>query len=246
MFAICNLRLLELNFDPQGIDGVYGHNTQTAVSDFQKSKGLFGSGTIGERTLAFLGFTVGVKHLYNLSFLDGVTVDKQMTEPEGKVFYDGIISLCNNINQVNEAKIEAHEEASSRAECATTCSAFLQFAFTNAGLAKYASLFSNQTAYYPTHNVEIMLYRLGFIYYLKSDYISQKGAVGVMNRGPFKVDKKIVNDHTYHIYIILEEVDSRFDKKMDNGKYGVIYTEKGINVTTKGFWLPNGIEPQKR
>ena len=85
-------RLLELNFDPQGIDGVYGHNTQTAVSDFQKSKGLFGSGTIGERTLAFLGFTVGVKHLYNLFFLDGVTVDKQMTEHEGKVFYDGIVT----------------------------------------------------------------------------------------------------------------------------------------------------------
>ncbi len=239
-------RLKELGFDPKGIDGIYGNNTQTAVSNFQKSKGLYGSGTIGIKTLAFLGFEVENSYPFDLSFLEHIAIDKPMTEDEGKNFYDGMVKLCNDIKQVNEAKIEAHKEAPTYAECATTCSAFLQYAFTNASLLDYANLFSKQSKFYPTHNVEIMLYRLGFKYYLKSDYISQKGAIGAMSRGPFKTDDTIVKDHTYHIYVILEEVDEFFDKKIDNGKFGVIYTEKGINIPTKGFWLPNGIEPKKR
>jgi peptidoglycan hydrolase-like protein with peptidoglycan-binding domain len=238
--------LFELGFDPKGIDGNYGSNTQTAVSNFQKSKGLHGSGTVGEKTLDFLGFKVINKYPYNLSFLENISIDIPINEIEGLAFFHGMTKLCNTINQVNEAKIEANNEAPTYAECATTCSAFLQYAFTNASLPIQAKLFSKQTKYYPTHNVEIMLYRLGFKYYLKSDFITQKGAVGVMARGPFKVDDMIVNDHTFHIYIILEEVDNYFDKKMDNGKYGVIYTEKGLNVPTKGFWLANGIEPKKR
>ena len=240
------IRLLQLGFDPLGIDGFYGNNTQTAVSNLQKSNGLYGSGTIGGKTLALLEFTVSNKHPFNLSFLENITIDKTMNSNNGKSFYQGMLQLCNNINQVNEAKIEAHKEAPTYAECATTCSAFLQYAFTNAGLLDYANLFSKQTKFYPTHNVEKMLYRLGFKYYLKSEYKSQKGAVGVMARGPFKVDNVIINDHTFHIYIILEEVDNRFDKKMDNGTYGVVYTEKEIKVATKGFWLPTGVEPVKR
>ena len=239
-------RLLEFGFDPKGIDGNYGNNTQTAVSNFQKFKGLYGSGTIGEKTLIFLNFVVSHKYPFNLSFLSNVAVDLTMSTNEGILFSAGMSKLCDSIRQVNEAKIEAHREAPTYAECATTCSAFIQYAFSNANLLEQASMFSKQTKFYPTHNIEIMLYRLGFKYYLKSDYIPQKGAVGVMARGPFKVDEKIINDHTFHIYIILEEVDKNFDKKMDNGKYGVIYTEKGINVATKGFWLANGIVPQIR
>lgn len=239
-------RLMALGFDPNGIDGIFGNDTLTAVSNFQKSKGLYGSGTIGEKTLALLEFKITERHPYNLSFLENISIDKPMNVADSTAFYNGMLSLCNNIAQVNEAKLEAHREAPTYAECATTCSAFLQYAFTNAGLADYAKIFSKQSNFYPTHNVEMMLYRLGFKYYLKSEYKSQKGAVGVMGRGLFKQDGKIINDHTYHIYVILEELDNKFDKKMDNGKYGVVYTEKEIKVPTKGFWLPPTILPVKR
>ena len=123
----------------------------------------------------------------------------------------------------------------------------MEYAFNNAGLNKQAELFADQTKYYPTHNVEIMLYKLGFKYYLKSDFQPLRGAVGVMARGPFTIGKnKVVNDHAYHIYVILKEVDNKYDSKMDNSKYDVIYTEKGKNVPTKGFWLPEFILPERR
>jgi putative chitinase len=47
-------RLKDLGFDPNGIDGKFGSGTQTAVMDFQKSKGLDVDGKVGPDTLAAL------------------------------------------------------------------------------------------------------------------------------------------------------------------------------------------------
>jgi predicted chitinase len=47
-------RLTALGFDTGGIDGVFGHQTDTAVRAFQKSKGLEVDGVAGPNTLAAL------------------------------------------------------------------------------------------------------------------------------------------------------------------------------------------------
>lgn len=46
-------------FDPGAIDGIFGSKTEKAVSKFQKSIGLPGSGVIGPKTLAGLGLELG-------------------------------------------------------------------------------------------------------------------------------------------------------------------------------------------
>lgn len=50
--------LAAAGFSPGSIDGVFGKNTQKAVSAFQKSKKLPGSGVIGPKTIEFLGLKV--------------------------------------------------------------------------------------------------------------------------------------------------------------------------------------------
>ena len=42
-------------FDPGGTDGVFGQQTQSAVIDFQNSKGLTADGSVGPKTAAALG-----------------------------------------------------------------------------------------------------------------------------------------------------------------------------------------------
>jgi peptidoglycan hydrolase-like protein with peptidoglycan-binding domain len=39
-------------------DGIFGHHTQTAVNDFQKSKNIQGSGQLNQQTLSELGVNV--------------------------------------------------------------------------------------------------------------------------------------------------------------------------------------------
>ena len=47
-------RLIELGFDPKGVDGKFGSGTEAAVIAFQKSKGLDADGKVGPDTLAAL------------------------------------------------------------------------------------------------------------------------------------------------------------------------------------------------
>jgi peptidoglycan hydrolase-like protein with peptidoglycan-binding domain len=47
-------RLLHLGFDPKGIDGVYGPQTEAAVRRFQASAGITMDGIVGPETRARL------------------------------------------------------------------------------------------------------------------------------------------------------------------------------------------------
>jgi hypothetical protein len=56
--AVVQLELNRASFSPGEIDGVFGHRTKDAISKFQKSIGLRGSGIIGPKTLAGLKITL--------------------------------------------------------------------------------------------------------------------------------------------------------------------------------------------
>jgi peptidoglycan hydrolase-like protein with peptidoglycan-binding domain len=48
-------QLVNAGYDPKGIDGIFGANTQAAVTAYQKAKGLTVDGIVGEETLGSLG-----------------------------------------------------------------------------------------------------------------------------------------------------------------------------------------------
>jgi N-acetylmuramoyl-L-alanine amidase len=51
-------KLESLGFEPGGSDGIFGHQTFTAVMDFQKSKGLTPDGEVGPQTAKAMGITL--------------------------------------------------------------------------------------------------------------------------------------------------------------------------------------------
>ncbi len=90
-------------FSPGSVDGIFGKNTAKAVSAFQKSKGLPGSGVIGPKTLEFLGLEVSV--INPVSGAPAITKDivgkrDRKLHPtlrlllEAKVFPSGEIPQC--------------------------------------------------------------------------------------------------------------------------------------------------------
>ncbi len=48
-------KLMDLGYDPKGVDGVYGSGTRAAVKQFQKDHGLVADGVCGPMTKAALG-----------------------------------------------------------------------------------------------------------------------------------------------------------------------------------------------
>jgi hypothetical protein len=76
-------------FDPGPIDGIFGLKTQTAVRDFQNSKGILADGIAGPETLAALGLIPAV---------EGETTfkDLKLKAPSGVVF--DIIDGANSNN----------------------------------------------------------------------------------------------------------------------------------------------------
>lgn len=58
-YVLCWQRYLNLSGYPCGLeDGIFGVNTEIAVKEYQKSKGLSPDGVIGKKTWGSLGFTV--------------------------------------------------------------------------------------------------------------------------------------------------------------------------------------------
>jgi uncharacterized protein (TIGR02594 family) len=181
-----------------------------------------------------------------LTFLSSLTRDKNLTAEQSKNFYNnGIVPLCDNKELFNKARSEGYAEVTwaQSAPCATTTSAVLESAFRLAGMPVQAEIFNDHSKFGPTHNVERMLYRLGFNYWLKSKFKSQKGAIGLMaGRYEFHGTPK----HSGHIYTIFSEIDAKYDMIGDNGGYNHPYRGEGWEIGTEGFWLPSGIEPQRR
>jgi Bacterial SH3 domain len=179
-------------------------------------------------------------------FLRTLTRDKRLTAEQSKNFYiKGIVPLCDDKTQFNKARTEGYVEVewAQAAPCATTTSAVLEFAFRLAGMPSEEQIFNDHSKFGPTHEVEKMLYRLGFNYWLKRSHKSQKGAIGLLaGRYTFHGTEK----HSGHIYTIFSEIDEKYDRIGDNGGYDHPYRGEGWEIGTEGFWLPSGIVPQRR
>lgn len=182
----------------------------------------------------------------SLPFLQSLTRDKKLTEAQSKDFYEtGIVPLCDNRELFKKAINEGYIEVPSAqyAPCATTTSAVLEAAFRLTEMSEQAALFNNHANFMPTHSVEMMLYRLGFNYWLKKDFKSQKGAIGLLAG---RATSHGVRKHSFHIYTIFSEIDKKFDLIGDNGGYNHEYRGEGYGAGTEGFWLPSSITPQQR
>lgn len=177
------------------------------------------------------------------------TASRKMTEDEGRQFYfEGMLPLVLNAN--NPAPSASEFEAAIREgrvvdpPCATTNSQVLKRASLKAKLPIMANLFSNPHHYYPTHNNEVQLQKLGWFYYLKSEYVSPIGSVGTWSRYTF--DK--IPGHTGHIFIIFKDGGNGPDLVGDNTRrsgedHGHPYRMPGQTV---GFWLPPGVYPMEK
>lgn len=181
-----------------------------------------------------------------LQFLQPLTRDKKMTVAESKNFYEnGIVPLCDNRELFNKARTEGYSEVAwaQSAPCATVTSAVLEAAFRLAGMPDQERIFNDHSKYGPTHEIEKMLYRLGFNYWLKKDFQAQKGAIGLLaGRYLWHGTPK----HSGHVYTIFSEIDKKYDLIGDNGGYNYKYQGEGFAVGTEGFWLPLEISPQSR
>jgi peptidoglycan L-alanyl-D-glutamate endopeptidase CwlK len=68
-------RLLQLGFSPGTPDGHFGQNTRSAVSSFQRSRGLVADGIAGPATLSALGLVSHDDFVNAVSVISKVTVD---------------------------------------------------------------------------------------------------------------------------------------------------------------------------
>lgn len=178
------------------------------------------------------------------------SVPRALTEEEGRRFYfDGLLPLVETANTPSPATSEFEaaikEGRVVEPPCATTNSQVLERAALKAGLPWVAEIFANPRHYYPTHNNEIQLQRLGWSYYLKEEHVSPPASVGAWSRYTFVG----VPGHTGHIFVIFKDMGMNArDLVGDNTRrsdepHGHPYRPEGKTV---GFWLPPGVYPMRR
>jgi lysozyme family protein len=172
-----------------------------------------------------------------------VKTDLIMTEQEGKDFYQkGMLPVISNKLIFNLTVAAAVKPAYNNAQCAITTAGILEKEFFTAGMDDKAQLFrkSERDAdhFALTHQIEIILRRLGWFYYLRAEYVAPMGAIGLMSGRYRFVD---CAQHSGHVYSIYEDLYPSNDIICDNGGWHHAYLNK-----TEGFWLPPGVCPVKR
>jgi len=120
------------------------------------------------------------------------------------------------------------------AQCAITTAAILEKEFLMAGEREIASMFNSELRAHDkfalTHQVEIMLRRLNWLYYFQKDFIAPLGAIGMMS---CRYNFAGCTQHSGHIFSILADRYPEHNLIADNGGFSYVYA----NVT-EGFWCP--------
>ncbi|MFM2379872.1 MAG: hypothetical protein RLZZ143_2451 [Cyanobacteriota bacterium] len=217
----------------------------------------------------------------NLQHTQSLPTDHRLTDAEGcRLFEQGILPIL----QSKETFMEATEEGRNKLEklvepdpetsianhpCAYSVSCVMKYLAEKLGLATVKALFKDpfSTENIRVTGVETKLRRLGFLYFLKEDYLAPRGAIGA--RCPRN------NQHqSDHIYYITKDGAKRTQfpnpendwddqqGKHETGINGPKWQIKDLhaenldffdhvfiqweNGYTEGFWLPPGIYPLKR
>ena len=217
-----------------------------------------------------------------LKHTKSLPTDHRLTDAEGcRLFEQGILPIL----QSKETFMEATEEGRNKlnelveqnkdqyhiddAPCAYSVSCVMKYLAEKLGLATVKGLFQDPCLIDNVRvtGVETKLRRLGFLYFLKKDYLAPRGAIGA--RWP-----RNNQDQSGHIYFITKDGAKRTQfpnpendwddqqGKHETGINGPKWQIKDLhaenldffdhvfmqweNGYTEGFWLPPGIYPLKR
>jgi hypothetical protein len=172
--------------------------------------------------------------------------EQPLTAEEGQRFYfEGMLPLVETANKPSPSTSEfqhaINEGLVVEPPCATTNSQVMEHAFRKAKMDNPANLFADPNDYWPTHNNEVQMALLGFHYFLLSEYVAPKGAVGMWDRYTFDG----IPGHSGHIFIIFQDTPLLVgdNTRRESDPHGHPYRAKGEAV---GFWLPQGVFPRRR
>jgi hypothetical protein len=218
----------------------------------------------------------------NLEHTNFLATYHKLSEEEGcKLFEEGILPILQSKKTFMEATEEGHEKLEKLvkqkkdqygihlAPCAYSVSCVMKYLAEKLGLATVKALFQDPCLIdnVQVTGVETKLRRLGFLYFLKKDYLAPRGAIGA--RWP-----RNNQDQSGHIYYITKDGAKRtqfpnpendWDDQQGKHETGINGTKWQIkdlhaenldffdhvfmqweNGYTEGFWLPPGIYPLNR
>jgi hypothetical protein len=216
-----------------------------------------------------------------LQHTNSLPTDHRLTDAEGcRLFEQGILPILQSKetfmeateegrNKLNELVEQDPETSIAKYPCAYSVSCVMKYRAEKLGLATVKALFKDpfSTENIRVTGVETKLRRLGFLYFLKKDYLAPRGAIGA--RWP-----RNNQDQSDHIYYITKDGAKRTQfpnpenywddqqGKHETGINGPKWQIKDLhaenldffdhvfmqweNGYTEGFWLPPGIYPLNR
>jgi hypothetical protein len=220
----------------------------------------------------------------NLEHALKTPVDRGLSEEDGrKLFEAGILQVLRSVDTFMEATAEGRQELDlhpgrtdiKKASCAYSVSCVMKYIAKKLELKEVQQLFEKtfETDCVQVTGVEKKLRRLGFIYYLKKDYLAPRGAIGALaGRHPYQGTLH-GSDHTYFITKdgskrtefpnpdqgnLQDLQEGNPEKGIDGAKWKIkdLHAEnlhffdhvfhQWTNGYTEGFWLPPGVYPLKR
>jgi len=217
-----------------------------------------------------------------LEHTQSLPTDHKLSDAEGcRLFEQGILPILQSKTTFMKATEEGHKKLEKLVEqnkdqygihlapCAYSVSCVMKYLAEKLGLATVKALFQDPCLMDNVRvtGVEKKLRRLGFLYFLKKDYLAPRGAIGA--RWP-----RNNQDQSDHIYYITKDGAKRTQfpnpenywddqqGKHETGINGPKWQIKDLhaenldffdhvymqwdNGYTEGFWLPPGIYPLKR
>ncbi|NCS05483.1 MAG: hypothetical protein GPJ07_02210 [Microcystis aeruginosa G13-07] len=218
----------------------------------------------------------------NLEHTKFLATYHKLSEEEGcKLFEEGILPILQSKKTFMEATEEGHEKLDKLvkqkkdqygihlAPCAYSVSCVMKYLAEKLGLATVKALFQDPCLIdnVQVTGVETKLRRLGFLYFLKKDYLAPRGAIGA--RAP-RWKSQVTENESGHIYFITKDGAKRTqfpnpgqeNEPAETGINGPKWQIKDLhaenldffdhvfmqweNGYTEGFWLPPGIYPLNR
>ena len=217
-----------------------------------------------------------------LQHTQSLPTDHKLTDAEGcRLFEQGILPILQSKTTFMEATKEGHKKLDKLVEqkkdqygihlapCAYSVSCVMKYLAEKLRLATVKALFKDpfSTENIRVTGVETKLRRLGFLYFLKKDYLAPRGAIGA--RAP-RWKSQVTENESGHIYFITKDEAKRTqfpnpgqeNEPAETGINGPKWQIKDLhaenldffdhvfmqsgNGYTEGFWLPPGIYPLKR